>query len=130
MVKLWMRPHHIVIGNGFLFVLAVCFIIPVQYFYSMIFTCLSQSKILILSTHQQQDRRHETKEGPALKSIVALHSGTDGHTKKDETSEKFQTAFDPPPSFSENHVADFATKLRQNCDKSAYVHYGGLLCII
>ena len=25
----------------------------------------------------------------------------------------------PPPSFLENHIADFATKLRQNCDKSA-----------
>ena len=28
----------------------------------------------------------------------------------DEFSEKFQTAFDPP-SFSENHIADFATKV-------------------
>ena len=38
--------------------------------------------------------------------------GTDGATKTDEFSEKFQTAFDPPPpSFSENHVADFATKM-------------------
>ena len=27
--------------------------------------------------------------------------------KTDEFSEKFQTAFDPPPSFSENHIADF-----------------------
>ena len=27
--------------------------------------------------------------------------------KTDEFSEKFQTAFDPPPSFLENHVADF-----------------------
>ena len=33
-------------------------------------------------------------------------------TKTDEFSEKFQTAFDPPPSFSENHIADFATKVR------------------
>ena len=41
------------------------------------------------------------------------HLGTDGHTKTDETSEKFQTAFDPPPSFLENHVADFATNRRQ-----------------
>ena len=33
--------------------------------------------------------------------------GTDGHTKTDEFSEKFQTAFDPP-SFSENHIAIFS----------------------
>ena len=38
--------------------------------------------------------------------------GTGGPTKMDEFSEKFQTAFDPPPpSFSENHIADFATKV-------------------
>ena len=28
-------------------------------------------------------------------------------SKTDEFLEKFQTAFDPPPSFSENHVANF-----------------------
>ena len=34
--------------------------------------------------------------------------GTDGVTKASEFSEKFQTAFDPPPpSFSENHIAVF-----------------------
>ena len=34
--------------------------------------------------------------------------GTDGVTKTDEFSEKFQTAFDPPPpSLSENYIADF-----------------------
>ena len=42
--------------------------------------------------------------------------------KRDEFSEKFQTAFDPP-SFSENHVADFATKV------SMFI-MAGLLCII
>ena len=31
----------------------------------------------------------------------------DGHTKTDEFSERFQTAFDPIPSFSENRVAIF-----------------------
>ena len=31
--------------------------------------------------------------------------GRDNPTKMDEFSEKFQTAFDPPPSFSENHIA-------------------------
>ena len=34
--------------------------------------------------------------------------GTDGVTKTDEFSEKLQTAFDPPPSFSENHIVDFS----------------------
>ena len=29
-------------------------------------------------------------------------------SKTDEFSEKFQTAFDPPPSFSENHIAIFS----------------------
>ena len=37
----------------------------------------------------------------------------DDPTKTDEFLEKFQTAFDPTPSsFSENHIADFATKVR------------------
>ena len=53
--------------------------------------------------------------------------GTDGHTKTDETSEKFQTAFDPPPL----HFWKIILRIsRQMGDKSAYVHYGGLLCII
>ena len=30
--------------------------------------------------------------------------------KSDEFLEKFQAAFDPPPSFSENHVANFFRK--------------------
>ena len=47
--------------------------------------------------------------------------GTGGVSKTDEFLEKFQMAFDPPPSFSENHVR-FS---RQNCDKSVYVQYGG-----
>ena len=43
-------------------------------------------------------------------------------SKTDEFSEKFQTAFDPP-SFSENHVADFATKVRMlNCKINGTVH--------
>ena len=55
---------------------------------------------------------------------ISLELGTDGDTKTDEFSEKFQTGFDaPPPSFSENHVADFATKVRM-------VIMAGLLCII
>ena len=32
-------------------------------------------------------------------------------SKSDEFFEKFQTAFDPPPSFSESYIAIFATKL-------------------
>ena len=39
--------------------------------------------------------------------------GTYQATKMDEFSEKFQMAFDhPPPSFSENPIEDFATKVR------------------
>ena len=33
--------------------------------------------------------------------------GTVDSTKTDEFSEKFQNAFDPPPSFSENYIAFF-----------------------
>ena len=32
-------------------------------------------------------------------------------SKSDEFSEKFQTAFDPHPSFLESYIADFATKV-------------------
>ena len=38
---------------------------------------------------------------------TSLLFGMDDPTKTDEFLEKFQTAFDPPPSFSENHVALF-----------------------
>ena len=41
--------------------------------------------------------------------------GTDGPTKTDEFLEKFQTAFDLP--FSENYIADFATKVRDFATK-------------
>ena len=46
-------------------------------------------------------------------------------SKSDEFSEKFQTAFDPPPHFRKVILRIS----RQNCDKSAYVHLAGLLCI-
>ena len=39
------------------------------------------------------------------------HLGKPTPSKMDEFSEKFQTAVDPPPSFSENHVADFFPKV-------------------
>ena len=44
--------------------------------------------------------------------------GTDGVFKTDEFSEKFQTAFDPPP-------LNFGKSYSRFRDKSAYVHYGG-----
>ena len=47
-------------------------------------------------------------------------------TKTDEFSEKFQTAFDPPPHFRKVTLR-FS---RQNCDKSAYVHMEEHLCIL
>ena len=53
--------------------------------------------------------------------------GTGHVTKLDEFSEKFQTAFDPSPPHFRKVTLRFS---RQNCDKSAYVHMEGLLCII
>ena len=47
--------------------------------------------------------------------------GKDAISKTDEFSEKFQTAFDPPPHFRKIMLRF----LRQNSDKSAYVQYGG-----
>ena len=38
--------------------------------------------------------------------------GTPFPSKIDEFSEKFQTAFDPPPSFSESYIANFLNWLR------------------
>ena len=53
--------------------------------------------------------------------FVTSSLGKDGVSKTDEFSEKFQTAFDPPPHFRKI-ILRFS---RQNCDKSAYVQYGG-----
>ena len=44
--------------------------------------------------------RSQIMKGPAPK-------GTDDATKTDEFLEKIQTAFDPSPSFSENHITIF-----------------------
>ena len=54
---------------------------------------------------------------------VVLYKGTDGPTKTDDFSEKSQTAFDPPPP--PNFRKIMLRFSRQNCDKSAYVQYGG-----
>ena len=48
------------------------------------------------------DLSNETNEATFL--------GTGDGTKMDDFLEKFQTAFDPPPSFSENYVAFFSEK--------------------
>ena len=53
--------------------------------------------------------------------IDSADLGTGKVNRSDEFSEKFQTAFDPPPSFSESYIALFATKLWQKCVCS----YGG-----
>ena len=42
-----------------------------------------------------------------MKKFVEPWLGTDGATKSDKFSEKFQTAMEPPSSFSENYIADF-----------------------
>ena len=44
-------------------------------------------------------------------------------SKTDEFSEKFQTAFDPPPSFSESYIANFATKVRMFILRNFCVFY-------
>ena len=52
-----------------------------------------------------------------------LNSGTEHVSKSDEFSEKFQTAFDPPPLILGKLYCAFR-------DKSAYVHMEALLCVI
>ena len=59
--------------------------------------------------------------------FLAQRLGKDGVSKTDEFSEKFQTAYDPPPPHFRKIILRIS---RQNCDKSAYVHMAGLLCII
>ena len=48
---------------------------------------------------------------------IFQHLGTGGGTKTDEFSEKYQTAFDLPPSFSEIYIAFF---LRKSLFKALY----------
>ena len=48
-------------------------------------------------------------------------------SKSDEFSEKFRTAFAPPPHHFRKVILRF---LRQNCDKSVYVHMEEHLCIL
>ena len=78
-------------------------------------------------------------KGHLWEFILFLHSyeyvcrealGMDGPTKTDEFSEKFQTAFDPPPSFLENYIADFATKVRDFAPKVRMFILARLLNII
>ena len=57
---------------------------------------------------------------------LCFNLGTGGHTKTDETLEKFQTAFDPPPIFGKSYCGfrdKIATKVRMFI-------MAGLLCII
>ena len=54
--------------------------------------------------------------------FLYIFLGKDGVSETDEFSEKFQTAFDPPPPHFRKIMLRFS---RQNCDKSAYVPYGG-----
>ena len=51
-----------------------------------------------------------------IQEIVVEKLGTDGHTKTDEFSEKFQTAFDTPPPHFRKIILRIS---RQNCDKIA-----------
>ena len=62
-------------------------------------------------------------------AAARLLLGIRNHTKTHEFSEKFQTAFDPP-SFSKNHIADFATKVSDFLTKVRMLIMAGLLHII
>ena len=53
--------------------------------------------------------------------------GTDGVSKTDETSEKFQTAFDPPPLIFGKSYCGFRDKI---ATKVRMFIMAGLLCII
>ena len=59
---------------------------------------------------------HSSNFRPILHHFLVY--GTGGHTKTDELSEKFQTAFDPP-SFSENRIRFFFINfmLKKPCRK-------------
>ena len=46
--------------------------------------------------------------------------GTGHVSKSDEFSEKFQTAFDPPLSFSESYIANFLNWLRSHGQKALF----------
>ena len=56
--------------------------------------------------------------------------GMGSPTKTDEFSEKFQTTYDTPPSFSENYIADFTTKVCDFATKVRMFIMPGMLCII
>ena len=56
-------------------------------------------------------RKHSWFGWPSLLFEVIAAQREGGYTKLDEFSEKFQTAFDPSPSFSENYVAIFFRKI-------------------
>ena len=62
-----------------------------------------------------------------LAKSVRFTLGTGKVNRSDEFSEKFQTAFDPPPPHFRKVTLRFS---RQNCDKSAYVHMEEHLCIL
>ena len=56
----------------------------------------------------------ETNDQAAINKEASLHCvnnnyrlGKGNTSKTDDFLEKFQTVVDPPPPFSENHVADF-----------------------
>ena len=64
---------------------------------------------------KMQARKHKSKSGAvatsASQSSRSSPLGTSDASETDEFSDKFQTAFDPPPpSFSENHVAILSKK--------------------
>ena len=68
--------------------------------------------------HNEQQGRRFIVEEEDDDNCDLYHKGKDGVSKTDEFSEKFQTAFDPPPLIFGKSCCAFR-------DKSAYVQYGG-----
>ena len=55
------------------------------------------------------NKRKDTEEDEqVILDYDDFYKGKPSNSKTDEFSEKFQTAFDPPPSFLENHIANFS----------------------
>ena len=74
-----------------------------------------------------EDNPNDETNGKTIQNVqLVAKLGTGKVNRSDEFSEKFQTAFDPPPHFRKVTLR-FS---RQNCDKSAYVHMEEHLCIL
>ena len=88
---------------------------PENYWGFFLYFHFKRSKVLIkpqLSIKeflQNQSVKKINFSQDSIESNTSHNKGTGGASKRDEFSEKFQTALTPPPpSFLENHVANFS----------------------